>query len=321
MVDLTSGGAMKDFNLLHTKMLSLANNYKKAEIDFIEGLIDADKKKLCYKMRYSSLFQYVVQGLGLSEDKASTLIGLARKSIEVPQLGVEIKKGTISVYKAKRILSVINNSNKDKWLELAKTQSKAKLEKAVAAENPKSLLYDKFQYVNPADEVKEKITLKSTDNIKEPVRVSLQAGVSEKLVLKIRRVQDILSSKLKKAVSLEEALEAMAEGYLNQNDPIRKAKRQKIRGKLQVIKKQSKKLPCPGTVKPKRKPLTASVKHQVWLRDQGRCTDVDGKGRRCHQRRFLEAHHITPVVLGGGDEVENLTLLCSGHHKAHHVNN
>jgi hypothetical protein len=52
----------------------------------------------------------------------------------------------------------------------------------------------------------------------------------------------------------------------------------------------------------------------VWRRDGDRCT-VPG----CRASSFLEVHHIVHREDGGGNDAENLTLLCGGHHDAHHA--
>jgi 5-methylcytosine-specific restriction endonuclease McrA len=70
----------------------------------------------------------------------------------------------------------------------------------------------------------------------------------------------------------------------------------------------------------KRKSLPAQIKHQVYLSNNGQCSSTDEDGKRCAARRFLDIHHIQPVSQGGSDELENLTLLCSGHHQAIHLN-
>ena len=67
-----------------------------------------------------------------------------------------------------------------------------------------------------------------------------------------------------------------------------------------------------------REPLSAHLKHQVYLKDQGRCSYKDKNGGTCSSSRFLEIHHIKPVSQGGLNTLENLTLLCHGHHKAIH---
>ena len=69
----------------------------------------------------------------------------------------------------------------------------------------------------------------------------------------------------------------------------------------------------------KRKPLPAATKHRVMLKFAGQCSHVDQQGERCRETKFLEIHHLKPIALGGGDHLENLTLLCSGHHQAQHL--
>ncbi|MGE0634587.1 MAG: HNH endonuclease [Pseudobdellovibrionaceae bacterium] len=60
------------------------------------------------------------------------------------------------------------------------------------------------------------------------------------------------------------------------------------------------------------------MKHLVQLKYNSQCAHSDSDGKRCSQRRYLDVHHIVQASQGGGDELENLTLLCSGHHKMIH---
>jgi hypothetical protein len=59
--------------------------------------------------------------------------------------------------------------------------------------------------------------------------------------------------------------------------------------------------------------IAPKTRRFVWRRDGDRCT-VPG----CRSSSFLEVHHIVHRENGGGHEPENLTLLCGGHHDAHH---
>ena len=68
-----------------------------------------------------------------------------------------------------------------------------------------------------------------------------------------------------------------------------------------------------------RQPLPAQIRHQVQLRDRGQCSYKQKDGSRCGSRRFLEIHHVKPVSQGGSDTLENLRLLCHGHHKVAHL--
>jgi hypothetical protein len=51
----------------------------------------------------------------------------------------------------------------------------------------------------------------------------------------------------------------------------------------------------------------------VRRRDGGRCC-VPG----CRASRYLEIHHVVPREAGASHAADNLTLLCDGHHRAHH---
>ena len=59
--------------------------------------------------------------------------------------------------------------------------------------------------------------------------------------------------------------------------------------------------------------ITPRTRRAVWIRDGGRCTAPG-----CRSTRHIDIHHIVPRSEGGGHEAENLRLMCSGHHVAHH---
>jgi hypothetical protein len=62
-----------------------------------------------------------------------------------------------------------------------------------------------------------------------------------------------------------------------------------------------------------RKSVTVLRKKHTHARDQHRCA-VPG----CRNHRFLEVHHLEPQAEGGGHDAENMTLLCSAHHRLYH---
>jgi len=106
-----------------------------------------------------------------------------------------------------------------------------------------------------------------------------------------------------------------------------------------------------------RETIPAAVQHEVLLRDQGACQfPVGPKGgcinpippsqrshepenqnefrltgnttyggtpmardTICGQKRWIHLHHIVPVAKGGKNTLENLTTLCSAHHKLVHT--
>lgn len=58
-----------------------------------------------------------------------------------------------------------------------------------------------------------------------------------------------------------------------------------------------------------REHIPESVRHEVWRRDEGKCT-------ACGSRVRLEFDHIIPVALGGSSTARNLQLLCESCNRA-----
>ncbi|MGE4133558.1 MAG: HNH endonuclease [Bdellovibrionales bacterium] len=400
--------------VIHQKALRAAAQFKQAELDLIEVLGEVDTHRVYYSVGHPSLFRYAVGALGLSEDVAYIFINVARKAKQVPALKEELKKGTITVTKAKRLTGVITPTNQQHWLDMAKTMSKRELEREVAAVSPELTKRDRLEFVHPTFEITEKI--RACENLS---RVQLLVGVSEDLMIRLKRAQDVLSQQKRRSVSLEETLDAMTGLYLERKDPLAKALR--IQGNSGDLKMKDESVdsrpgggrtgaakstavtasavaggargpttsarapstfanattassdspnpaaPNSSSLKPlatpppartqlgpgpvgseirpnneacppkhevktspprfpqwppkiSRKAIPADIRHALQLKYQGRC-GYQNKGNRCNESRFLEIHHIQPLSKGGTDDLENLILLCAGHHKVWHSHN
>jgi hypothetical protein len=317
---------------IHNKALFAAKTYKRSEIELIEVLEEVDRHRVYYHQGFNSLFKYATDALSLSEEVAYIFINICRKVREVPALKEEIKSGNITVSKAKRITSVLAPQNQSYWLDLAKSASKKTLEKTVASVSPKAAVREQLTYVHPELEIKERVSIvnlleaseeakRGLASPKEKARVQLQVGISEKLMLSMRRVQDILSQKQGKSVDLEATLSAAIDLFIEKNDPLKKAERQVMRGK--TLQDNGAKPQGPGTVSEvpalRRQPIPRGTRHKLWLKFQGQCSHVGDNHQRCHERRFLHVHHERPVAKGGTNDLTNLSLLCAGHHRIEHL--
>ena len=280
---------------LHERAVRCAKSLLKHEAELIEIILEVDREKLFRLLGYNSLFDYVVKALHISPGSAYGFTAVAKKSVTVPELKQAIDQGELNVNTARKIVSVITAENSQDWIGKATKLSQRELEKEIVAENPKK------------HAVKEKITPVAR-NLSE-FRCSM-TDAQEKL---IRRVQDLESQRTKKACSLQEALVAMTAAYLDRRDPVRKAARVLSARKKRTIRTAASK-PHHG----KRKKMRAGLIHEVNLRDQGRCSEIDPSGKRCEQSRWIEMHHRIPVAEGGTDELQNLTSLCFHHHRALH---
>ncbi len=259
---------------IHEEALELVSRYKKCEAELIAILQRINRHKVYQRLKCRSLFEYTVRILKLSESVAYNFIVVARKAEEVPQLMTALSTGQLTVAKARKITPVLNKANHREWLDKAEHLPARKLELEVATANPRAAIVESAKFVS-AD------------------RVNLQIGVSAITMNKLRQVQNLLSQRARRALSLEETLEVVLDLCLEAKDPLRKAERLSHR---------------------KKQPLA----RQVDLRDQRQCTFQDENGQRCEERRWLDVHHVVPRSKGGEDTLENLTTLCSGHHRLVH---
>ena len=266
---------------LHERAVALVKTYLRTETELLSVLQEIDLCKGYRELGFKSLFDYV-RSLGLSENVAYNFITISRKSVQVPALKERIQDREISLSNAKVIVSILTPENQDKWLQAAAQLPKRELEKVVAKEFPEKSVKESTRYV--AEE-----------------RVELKLGISEALLKKLKRIQDLESKK--SAASLEQALEAMADLYLQKNDPLEKAKRSKPL--------------APARVNKNPRVIPAHLHHAVQKRDQAQCTHIN-QGKRCQERRWLDIHHKKPMSQGGLTSLENLTLLCKGHHQLLH---
>jgi 5-methylcytosine-specific restriction endonuclease McrA len=288
---------------IHLRAVQACARLKRAESDVIDALIEVERHRVHLQRGHASLFVYAVRDLKLPESVAYAFITVARKSREVPELRQAIAQGAITLSHARRIASVLTRQNQAEWLHKAATLSQRQLEKEVVRVRPREATREHATYVTPT-------------------RVRLEVGLSEAMMLKLRRVQDLLSQRRQRPVSLEEALEEMVGEYLHRNDPVEKARRHIVRARPERpegedLAERPERPRARPQLSSARVPLRAATRHRVTLRDQGRCTYV-ANGRACGQTRWIEIHHRTPISQGGTNTVENLQTLCAVHHRQVH---
>jgi 5-methylcytosine-specific restriction endonuclease McrA len=294
---------------LHSQALEISARYQKAEAELVEILQRVEEHRVFLKRGHASLFSYVTRELGLSESAAYSLITVARKAREVPALKAQLRSGAMTLSNARRVASVLTSENQGEWIQKACELSNRQLEKEIVKVRPQEVVQERTTYVTPT-------------------RVRLELGLSETEMLKLRRVQDLLSQSKKRPVTLEEVIAGLTSEFLNRHDPVEKAKRHRVKkGAPQIAKVTEAAESHPSKpvdqlvtlrVLEKRVPIPRAVFHQVAWRDQRRCTHTLPDGSRCQQARWVEVHHKVPVSRGGPNTLDNLTTLCSAHHRFSH---
>jgi 5-methylcytosine-specific restriction endonuclease McrA len=59
--------------------------------------------------------------------------------------------------------------------------------------------------------------------------------------------------------------------------------------------------------------IPASVRREVWRRDQGKCAFVAADGRKCCSTSGVEFHHVQPYAVGGQATAGNIEMRCRAH--------
>jgi hypothetical protein len=274
---------------IHELALLRAQKYLVAEAELLESIMDVDQHKIYIEFGETHLTPYCVKVLGLSEDVAAVFVRVARKSQLVPELKAAIDEG-LSVFKAKTIASVVTAENQEAWIERAQTFSKDKLERAVAAASPTA---PKPERAKPVGQDLYRVEFELTE---------------EQMAL-FRRAQELASAKLKRNATLADTFAEMLPVYLDKNDPVRKADRSRDRSPDSTAK-GSRRVPAR---------IPAHVRHQVHRRDRGCCQARMPDGTKCLARKWTQIHHLHERQNGGGHTLENLTTLCSAHHRMWHA--
>jgi hypothetical protein len=332
----------------HDEGLDVASQWRRSEFRLVELLSYISRTRGYYLYQCESLSSYARHCWQLPEHAVRDLVTVANKAIEIPEMLEALKSGRVTVSKLRKICSVITPEDQAEWIELVANCTSREVEKAVAMRNPSSQVFEKMIY-------------------KSGSLVELTVGISEDLMHKIQRVQDLLASKKRESATIAESLEFVVNQALEKLDPIEKAKRALKRSADRRTKASSLNRPeaagfsnlensesafknsepavrdsdesnnsCAtqqscvtgrtdnlnsdhsATIAGGRTRLTAEVRHEVALRDQAQCAHITANGSRCLNRRWLHVHHKREIARGGGNELENLTTLCSGHHRIHH---
>jgi len=334
---------------LHEKALALSKDFGRLENELIAVLQEIEAQKIYVELGFSSLFKYATTSLGLSEANAYTFIAVARKAKSIPLLQQSLEEASVSVSKVKPILAVLELENSKAWIQKAKTLSKAEIEKQVAGFAPKAKKREKVQYVR---EEALRMHLEVREEIYQKLKRVQEISASKNLEETLEALVDVyLKTKdpIEKAKRVQKK-SAAAPGSYRPGGSDRTTVGGRLPGKLPTGGLPTgERLPTGGQptgglptgakppvpvltnacdIKSKktlprnkvfgRGPIPAKIKHQVFLRDGGRCQYRGTSGEVCGERKFVQIHHLEPLWQGGGDGVDNLLSLCHPHHDYFH---
>jgi 5-methylcytosine-specific restriction endonuclease McrA len=282
---------------------------RKVTLEVIELLEELDRRSLHLERGYGSLLEFCMKALKYSESAAYRRISAMRVAKELPQVKKSIEEGSLNLVTVTQAHAffrqekkcqnkVYTKAEKLELLSSLKNKSKRETEKILIQKSP-SL---------PQPEVIRHIT----ENM---VQVTL--NLDEKLIKQLGQIKYAYSH-LNPNPSYAELIGFMAKELIERRNKIQEKADEKIKTQTEDQALRRNDLQQNDSLKGKSqtRSISIAIRHFVFKRDGNCCTYVDSiTKRKCQSRFQLEIDHVVPFSKGGGNDPDNLRLVCRNHNR------
>jgi len=269
--------SLTDSQLLE-EVHALSARHRDITAALIAALAELDTRQLYLGAGFSSLSEYCLKHLHLSEHEAYNRIESARIARRFPVVLDMLAAGDITMTTVNLLGNYLTEENHLALLHSARHKSRREIEADLGT-------------LRPSPDVPSILTPLGDD------RYKLQVTLTPEAYRNLRRLQDLMRHTIPTGEPAEIVSEALAL-LLTHVERQRLAAVRRPRRKPQGIAHT--------------RYVPAAVKRTVWARDGEQCAFV-GTAGRCQERRFLELHHVIPFADGGPTSVENLQVRCRAH--------
>ena len=304
---------------LEASLRELLHSGARTEARIAAHLAEVDARRLFLAAGFTSLYEYCLKELKLSENEAIHRIAVARVASAFPIALDLLEQRSIHLSAICVLRRYLTPENHRELLEAACGKTRRQVEELVAERFPGRDVRSELRRLPRFDPV-------------TGTQYRLTLGVSLDLKAKLELLRDLLAHSnptgdlavvVERAVDL--ALLAVQKRRFGMKGPKQETTSRKSpdqggpspKVELHETRRGSEAAsPLPragaksGSV---RRAIPNAVKREVATRDELRCTYVSPQGRRCTSQAFLQLHHVEAWAKGGADSVENLRLLCASH--------
>jgi len=280
-------------------------------------LAEIDARKLFLPLACSTMHVFCVRELGFSEQKAYKWMQVVEAARKFPTIFRELAEGRLRKSVVVVLAPHLTEENVDGLLAEAAGKSKAELERLLAGRSRRKQLSTTDQALAEGGSRLSPGIIESEPS-PDPAIAPNETG-GENLTLAAPDSHPLTVQLNDEAL----ALMRYAQALLGHADPTRDPSQLFGRAlKALVADLEKRKFGGDGRrravrreTSPGSRHIPVQVRHEVWVRDQGRCTFVSLEGKRCDSQKLLEYDHVEPVARGGGSTVSNLRLRCRGHNQ------
>ena len=317
---------------LRAKIQSVLAADRHTTVELLLVLDEIDRRGIYRVDGASSLFQYCVDHLGMSEDVAYKRIRAARAGRRFPQLLGALADGRLHLTAVVLLWPHLKRSNVEELIGATARLSKQKILRVLAEKFPRPDVVTRIQALpmvprNP-DSTPEAVE-KPTQLVPEPVahhtsapsdprvpesandsarpavlaplaprRFALQVTIAQETHDRLRRAQELIGFASRDvATVLDRALALLVQDL-----------EKKKLGATDRPRSRAASTTVPRTI-------PAEVRRAVAARDGNRCAYLSPWGHRCTETRGLEFDHRVPLARGGVSDVSNVRQLCRTHNQ------
>jgi hypothetical protein len=309
--------ALSDNELLRS-VVALVGSERQVLARIVAHLVEVEDRRLHLRLGFSSMFDYCLRRLALSEGEAFRRVTAARLARRFPAIFALLAEGDLHLSALCLLRDHLTQDNHRELFEAASRKTKKQVEELLAARFPRP---DAGSFIRklPAPLSVRQVTVAPPQlpappsspapptpparTLVEPrsegrYRLQVDAGVELKRKLELAR--DLMSHSNPSgdlAAVLEKGLDLLIEKLSRERFA------QTSRARTQTEPRTD------------RRRFANDVRRRVVERDGLQCSYVSPEGERCTSRRFLQFHHEHAWARGGPSTPENARLLCASHNQ------
>ncbi len=302
-----------DFLLNQTR--ALVAEERKLTTRILWHLREIEDRRLFADRGYPSLFEMCVREFGYSEATAGRRIAAMRLLRELPELEKKLESGELKIGQVSQVQGFLSAEKREQGKAYS-LQEKRELIARIEGKSTRETERELISISPRSAGVKEK------ERAVSATETEIRFIADEKLLLKLKRLQELGAHRLGPGSRYADLIGWLADLGLAKLDPeITKPAKKSIEPAQKAPDTDVSLSALRPTVSVRKtlhsRYIPATVKRQIWARDQGCCTYVDPKsGRRCGSRSLIQIDHIRPLALGGlSEDPASLRLLCFQHNQ------
>jgi 5-methylcytosine-specific restriction endonuclease McrA len=281
-------------------------------VHILRLLIDTEERRLYLVDACSSMFDYCVRRLKMSEGVAFLRLAGARAIRDFPTLAERVQNADLSLSTLARLRHHLTADNVEELADAVRGMSKRQVIEFLNARNATSSAGSR------AGSRLRKLPRMKTANEMAPTvdrEIEAVADMLYRLALTLDRAERDEVLYVRDMMMHRNPSGDLKTVVMSSVRFMRTELERQIHAATERPRRPTKK---PALAKTGRIP--AAVRREVFARDGHQCTYTNGKGDRCPATKFLELDHIVSPLHGGSNDPSNVRVRCSAHNLWHAEN-